>query len=159
MVSVVQLVERQIVVLVVVGSSPTVHPPKKQASFRGLFFLWIRHERQIVKCAESGFYHPKTLRKIHQRIVSTRIATMTAGWQRALYSPGTRFLKKVANANTETYGIISTRKALYLNAAAMSPFRREWTTRCEPQPGQRKPVSCRKMHLGNRRLDSGLVVA
>ncbi len=84
MVSVVQLVERQIVVLVVVGSSPTVHPPKKQASFRGLFFLWIRHERQIVKCAESGFYHPKTLRKIHQRIVSTRIATMTAGWQRAL---------------------------------------------------------------------------
>ena len=30
MVSVVQLVERQIVVLVVVGSSPTVHPPKSR---------------------------------------------------------------------------------------------------------------------------------
>lgn len=30
MVSVVQLVERQIVVLVVVGSSPTVHPIKRQ---------------------------------------------------------------------------------------------------------------------------------
>ena len=29
MVSVVQLVERQIVVLVVVGSSPTVHPKRK----------------------------------------------------------------------------------------------------------------------------------
>ena len=41
MVSVVQLVERQIVVLVVVGSSPTVHPPKKQTSFRGLFFLYL----------------------------------------------------------------------------------------------------------------------
>lgn len=31
MVSVVQLVERQIVVLVVVGSSPTVHPHKEAA--------------------------------------------------------------------------------------------------------------------------------
>lgn len=84
MVSVVQLVERQIVVLVVVGSSPTVHPPKSRLLSEVCFFLWIRHERQIVKCAESGFYHPKTLRKIHQRIVSTSIATMTAGWQSAL---------------------------------------------------------------------------
>ena len=32
MVSVVQLVERQIVVLVVVGSSPTVHPKQKKQS-------------------------------------------------------------------------------------------------------------------------------
>ena len=37
MVSVVQLVERQIVVLVVVGSSPTVHPSKKVGFKSGLF--------------------------------------------------------------------------------------------------------------------------
>ncbi len=36
-VSVVQLVERQIVVLVVVGSSPTVHPPKEVGFKSGLF--------------------------------------------------------------------------------------------------------------------------
>ncbi len=49
MVSVVQLVERQIVVLVVVGSSPTVHPkrkptPKGRFSFcnvqRGFQLIW-----------------------------------------------------------------------------------------------------------------------
>ena len=44
MVSVVQLVERQIVVLVVVGSSPTVHPPKSRLFSEVCFFLWIRHE-------------------------------------------------------------------------------------------------------------------
>ena len=38
MVSVVQLVERQIVVLVVVGSSPTVHPSRDRAS-HGLFYF------------------------------------------------------------------------------------------------------------------------
>lgn len=43
MVSVVQLVERQIVVLVVVGSSPTVHPPKSRL-LSEVCFLWIRHE-------------------------------------------------------------------------------------------------------------------
>ena len=37
-VSVVQLVERQIVVLVVVGSSPTVHPPLRSC-MHGLFFF------------------------------------------------------------------------------------------------------------------------
>ena len=37
-VSVVQLVERQIVVLVVVGSSPTVHPPLRSCIARSLFF-------------------------------------------------------------------------------------------------------------------------
>ena len=37
-VSVVQLVERQIVVLVVVGSSPTVHPPWRSCIARSLFF-------------------------------------------------------------------------------------------------------------------------
>lgn len=42
MVSVVQLVERQIVVLVVVGSSPTVHPIKRQlnAVSLPLFFVY-----------------------------------------------------------------------------------------------------------------------
>lgn len=45
MVSVVQLVERQIVVLVVVGSSPTVHPLKSRLLSEVCFFLWIRHER------------------------------------------------------------------------------------------------------------------
>ena len=47
MVSVVQLVERQIVVLVVVGSSPTVHPAKR-VSLRIDSFLRIRrriHDR------------------------------------------------------------------------------------------------------------------
>ncbi len=39
MVSVVQLVERQIVVLVVVGSSPTVHPTKKADPKGPVFFL------------------------------------------------------------------------------------------------------------------------
>lgn len=38
MVSVVQLVERQIVVLVVVGSSPTVHPPKNRLLSEVCFF-------------------------------------------------------------------------------------------------------------------------
>lgn len=38
MVSVVQLVERQIVVLVVVGSSPTVHPPKSRLLSGVCFF-------------------------------------------------------------------------------------------------------------------------
>lgn len=38
MVSVVQLVERQIVVLVVVGSSPTVHPPKSRLLSEVCFF-------------------------------------------------------------------------------------------------------------------------
>ena len=37
-VSVVQLVERQIVVLVVVGSSPTVHPPLRSCIARSLFY-------------------------------------------------------------------------------------------------------------------------
>lgn len=39
MVSVVQLVERQIVVLVVVGSSPTVHPPKSRLLYEVCFFV------------------------------------------------------------------------------------------------------------------------
>ena len=39
MVSVVQLVERQIVVLVVVGSSPTVHPPKNRLLSEVCFFV------------------------------------------------------------------------------------------------------------------------
>ena len=39
MVSVVQLVERQIVVLVVVGSSPTVHPPKSRLLSEVCFFV------------------------------------------------------------------------------------------------------------------------
>lgn len=38
-VSVVQLVERQIVVLVVVGSSPTVHPPLRSCIARSLFLI------------------------------------------------------------------------------------------------------------------------
>lgn len=43
MVSVVQLVERQIVVLVVVGSSPTVHPIKRQLNAVSLpLFSFIR---------------------------------------------------------------------------------------------------------------------
>lgn len=43
MVSVVQLVERQIVVLVVVGSSPTVHPIKRQLNVVRLpLFSFIR---------------------------------------------------------------------------------------------------------------------
>lgn len=41
MVSVVQLVERQIVVLVVVGSSPTVHPPKSRLLSEVCFFLYL----------------------------------------------------------------------------------------------------------------------
>ena len=41
-VSVVQLVERQIVVLVVVGSSPTVHPPLRSCIARSLFFIRCR---------------------------------------------------------------------------------------------------------------------
>ncbi len=39
MVSVVQLVERQIVVLVVVGSSPTVHPAAALGGIRGLLCI------------------------------------------------------------------------------------------------------------------------
>ena len=42
-VSVVQLVERQIVVLVVVGSSPTVHPPKNRLLSEVCFFC-VCHE-------------------------------------------------------------------------------------------------------------------
>ena len=38
MVSVVQLVERQIVVLVVVGSSPIAHPKGEAFGFPGAFF-------------------------------------------------------------------------------------------------------------------------
>ncbi len=41
MVSVVQLVERQIVVLVVVGSSPTVHPPKNRLLSEVCFFVCL----------------------------------------------------------------------------------------------------------------------
>lgn len=41
MVSVVQLVERQIVVLVVVGSSPTVHPSKADFFPRSVFFVCL----------------------------------------------------------------------------------------------------------------------
>lgn len=41
MVSVVQLVERQIVVLVVVGSSPTVHPPKSRLLSEVCFFVCL----------------------------------------------------------------------------------------------------------------------
>lgn len=41
MVSVVQLVERQIVVLVVVGSSPTVHPPKSRLLYEVCFFVCL----------------------------------------------------------------------------------------------------------------------
>lgn len=40
MVSVVQLVERQIVVLVVVGSSPTVHPAKRVSLRIDSFFVY-----------------------------------------------------------------------------------------------------------------------
>lgn len=47
MVSVVQLVERQIVVLVVVGSSPTVHPPKNRLLSEVCFFVWIRQNRKL----------------------------------------------------------------------------------------------------------------
>ena len=43
-VSVVQLVERQIVVLVVVGSSPTVHPPWRSCIARSLFLFHFRTE-------------------------------------------------------------------------------------------------------------------
>ena len=43
-VSVVQLVERQIVVLVVVGSSPTVHPPLRSCIARSLFLFHFRTE-------------------------------------------------------------------------------------------------------------------
>ena len=57
MVSVVQLVERQIVVLVVVGSSPTVHPPKSRLLSEVCFFVSATNGK-IVKCAESGFHHP-----------------------------------------------------------------------------------------------------
>ena len=39
MVDVVQLVERQIVVLVVAGSSPTTHPSKKSAKLMADFFI------------------------------------------------------------------------------------------------------------------------
>ena len=39
MVAVVQLVERQIVVLVVVGSSPTVHPAATLGGIRGLLCI------------------------------------------------------------------------------------------------------------------------
>ncbi len=46
MVSVVQLVERQIVVLVVVGSSPTVHPIKRQLNAVSLpLFSFSKHEK------------------------------------------------------------------------------------------------------------------
>lgn len=46
MVSVVQLVERQIVVLVVVGSSPTVHPIKRQLNSVSLpLFSFSKHEK------------------------------------------------------------------------------------------------------------------
>ena len=44
-VSVVQLVERQIVVLVVVGSSPTVHPPLRSCIARSLFFIYCLCDR------------------------------------------------------------------------------------------------------------------
>ena len=47
MVSVVQLVERQIVVLVVVGSSPTVHPPKSRLLSEVCFFV---DPPRIVSC-------------------------------------------------------------------------------------------------------------
>ena len=39
MVGIVQLVERQIVVLVVAGSSPTTHPINKKFSVKGLRFF------------------------------------------------------------------------------------------------------------------------
>lgn len=44
MVSVVQLVERQIVVLVVVGSSPTVHPAKRVSLWIDSFFLYMHRK-------------------------------------------------------------------------------------------------------------------
>lgn len=44
MVSVVQLVERQIVVLVVVGSSPTVHPEKRVSLRIDSFFLYMHRK-------------------------------------------------------------------------------------------------------------------
>ena len=44
MVSVVQLVERQIVVLVVVGSSPTVHPAKRVSLRIDSFFCVSEEE-------------------------------------------------------------------------------------------------------------------
>ncbi len=47
MVSVVQLVERQIVVLVVVGSSPTVHPPKSRLLSEVCFFWFVQHEHTL----------------------------------------------------------------------------------------------------------------
>ena len=47
MVSVVQLVERQIVVLVVVGSSPTVHPAKR-VSLRIDSFFVRRSDSRII---------------------------------------------------------------------------------------------------------------
>ena len=40
MVRLVQLVEHQIVVLGVVGSSPTSHPKFKDCPFRTVFFIW-----------------------------------------------------------------------------------------------------------------------
>ena len=48
MVSVVQLVERQIVVLVVVGSSPTVHPAKRVSLRIDSFFVSSCQEAEIL---------------------------------------------------------------------------------------------------------------
>ena len=80
-------------------------------------------------------------------------------WQTARYIFGCFLRRRYAVIRTMMYGIISTMNALCLNAAEMSPVSNECITRCEPQPGQRKPVSCRNRHLGNKLLDSGLTVA
>ena len=80
-------------------------------------------------------------------------------WHTARYNFECFLRRRYAIIRTMMYGIISTMNALYLNAADMSPISNECITRCEPQPGQRKPVSCRNRHLGNKLLDSGLTVA
>ena len=48
MVSVVQLVERQIVVLVVVGSSPTVHPKRKTTPKGRFSFCNVQRGFQLI---------------------------------------------------------------------------------------------------------------
>ena len=47
MVRVVQLVERQIVVLVVVGASPTAHPAATLGGVRGLLFYVMQDTVQV----------------------------------------------------------------------------------------------------------------
>ena len=66
MVAVVQLVERQIVILVVVGSSPIGHPIHS-------FHSWQRHLMAFNMCSVSRFYYAKVAELVDALVLGTSI--------------------------------------------------------------------------------------